>query len=420
MVKFMKNNNPNIKIRVNVPNPTMMTIADLIQYRYNSKLREYTTPLIDHQYQNLFESIRDTGINQEIEVWINENGKFEVVSGHTRIRACSENGCLDIPVKILTDLEGLSANDPAVIKHWKDTNINVGITPISVFYTVEEMAQDAGAVNKDGEIIDKGYVKLLLKDTVCTVQMYKWIQKLKYGYDLKGVWVEPKDNFITDLEQGIKTTGVERMVAIQLEEHYFKHDPNAHGSPRDPEVEELLMQLDIKWLKACKETLQEALALTHPRYKTTPLANADLQYRSGTMHYIVSDFFKNEINNGDNEFTADAPNTSTPYDVYVYKNGYQVATLEVKTTKDTAFSSNKQKLGYHMLVSISKELNMWAAAVYLPPGSWSTVAGKGIHNLTIESIGENNQWMHEYCGILDKNDNKWRMIKLDINKNLVY
>lgn len=417
----MKNKNRNIKIRVNVSNPTMMTIADLVPYPYNAKLREFTTDQEDHQYQNLKESIRSKGLNEPIHVWINKKGETQILSGHTRTRACTENGCIDIPVIMVDELEGKSADDPEVKNYWKITNLNVGITVISAFSSIEEIVLKSGAVDKDGKILNKQEVKEELKNTVCSWQMFNWINKLKYGYDLDGIRVEPMPHFIKDLEKGEKSTGVKRMTEIQLEEHQERHDPNAHGMPRDPEIEEMFMQLGTKWIKACKETLQKALDITHSRYKTTPLANADLQHISGTLHYIVSDFLKNEINNGNNKFNADAPNNSTPYDIYVYKNGHPVANIEVKTTKDTTFTSKKPKLGYNMLVSISKELNMWAAIVYLPRGSWNKVASKqSLVNLTMESIGKNKEWMYEYCGILDKNDDKWRMIKLDIDKNIQY
>ena len=47
------------------------------------------------------------------------------------------------------------------------------------------------------------------------------------------------------------------------------------------------------------------------------------------------------------------------YDVYVRdKFGDIVATIEVKTTQDKNWASSKEKVGYHMLVSHSKELNL--------------------------------------------------------------
>ena len=69
-----------------------------------------------------------------------------------------------------------------------------------------------------------------------------------------------------------------------------------------------------------------------------------------------------------------------------------------------------------MLVSISETLNMWSGIVYLPPGSWSSVAGqKGMVTLSWESVGENKEWMHEYYGMLhNPTGKKWNAVQVEV------
>jgi hypothetical protein len=421
--KFMANRNPNIQIPVNASDYTLMTIGDLVPFPGNHVLRKFTTDVVDHSYQNLKESIKQYGLNDPIHVWLNEERKYCILSGHTRVKACSENGCLEIAVKIIHKFEGKHYLDPTLREYHRTENVSVPITDISQFYFTEHVCKDLGLVDKDdGSILDVKALKKELKSTRITHQMYMWIHNLKYGRwhpDDSVHYVEAQPRLIKDLEEGKKSTGVQKLTEIQWYEHRLKYDPDALGMPRDPELEKMLNKLDKKWMIACKEMLDSLLKATHPRYpNSTPLANADTQFKASIMHYIVSDYLKNEINNANNEFTANAPDTSTPYDIYVYKNGHQVAIIEVKTTsQNKLFSGGKPKIGYHMLVSISETLNMFSGIFYLPPGSWTSVAGKNKVMVTLswKSVGENKEWMHEYYGMLhNPTGKKWNAVQVEV------
>jgi len=136
-------------------------------------------------------------------------------------------------------------------------------------------------------------------------------------------------------------------------------------------------------------------------YSSKIFDNCDKQYIGGTIHYISAMILAEEISNRSNKFTAEASENGSAYDVYVRdKFGDIVATIEVKTTQDKNWTSSKEKVGYHMLVSHSKELNFFVNICYLEAGAWEGAPAFGF-TLKPKNVGKfikEGAWNFVYCG----------------------
>ena len=138
-----------------------------------------------------------------------------------------------------------------------------------------------------------------------------------------------------------------------------------------------------------KEYYESLRAVRSTRYASKIFNNCDKQYIGGTIHYISAMFLAEEITNRSDKFTAEASENGSAYDVYVRdKFGDIVATIEVKTTQDKNWTSGREKVGYHMLVSHSKELNFFVNVCYLEAGAWEIVPGVGSFILKPKNVGK--------------------------------
>jgi hypothetical protein len=151
-----------------------------------------------------------------------------------------------------------------------------------------------------------------------------------------------------------------------------------------------------------KEYYENLRAVKSTRYTSKIFDNCDKQYIGGTIHYISAMILAEEITKRSDKFTAEASENGAAYDVYIKdKFGDIVATVEVKTTQDKNWVSGREKVGYHMLVSHSKELNFFVNVCYLEAGAWEIIPGVGSFILKPKNVGryiDNGAFNHVYAG----------------------
>ena len=233
---------------------------------------------------------------------------------------------------------------------------------------------------------------------------YEEYGKSKYGYTSQKVgWVEPRTDLVEELEKGKAGKSSTGQRKSQDNDHRRIMNLDTHKQPESSEINDILTSINsAEMVGGIKEYYEGLRAVTSTRYTSNLFDNCDKQYKGGTIHYISAMILAEEITNRSDNFTAEASENGAAYDVYIKdKFGDIVATVEVKTTQDKNWVSGREKVGYHMLVSHSKELNFFVNVCYLEAGAWEIIPGVGSFILKPKNVGKaiaNGAFNHNYAG----------------------
>lgn len=393
-----------IEIKADAPNPRMFVGAadEFIDIKLiktqpiNNKFRKYETETTIEEYNSLKESIIRDGLREPVKVFRANDNEIYAIGGNTRTKILKETACLEVPVVWRKDLEGKDPYDKELLRANFEDNLRVESTDSNKFETCEEVFSK--------------YPNLSVyeKTTICkqlrfSFRMYEEYHKLKYGFNsVKGGWVEPRADLVKELEEGKAGKSITGQRKSQDNDHKRMLNLETHKQPLNLELNEILEEIDpVELVWGIKEYYEKLRAVTSTQYSSKIFDNCDKQYIGGTIHYISAMILAEEISNRSNKFTAEASENGSTYDVYVRdKFGDIVATIEVKTTQDKNWTSSKEKVGYHMLVSHSKELNFFVNICYLEAGAWEGAPAFGF-TLKPKNVGKlikEGAWNFVYCG----------------------
>jgi len=397
-----------IEIKSNAPNPRMFVGAcdefldiKLVKTQpINHKFRMFKTETTQEEYNSLKESIVRDGLREPVKIFRANDGEIYAHGGNTRIDILKETACLEVPVLWRKDLEGMDPYDKELLRANFEDNLRVEATDSSKFETCEEVFDrypDLSRYEKEQ------YCKQLR----FSYKMYEEYRKLKFGFNsVKGGWVEPRADLVKELEEGKAGKSITGQRKSQDNDHKRMLNLDTHKQPVNPELNAILQSIDpVEMVSGIKEYYERLRAVTSTNYSSKIFDNCDKQYIGGTLHYISAMILAEEITNRSDKFTAEASENGSAYDVYVRdRHGDIVATIEVKTTQDKNWTSSKEKVGYHMLVSHSKELNFFVNVCYLEAGAWEGAPAFGF-TLKPNNVGKmlaNGAFSHTYSGSLFK------------------
>ena len=393
-----------VEIKANAPNPRMfvgacdefLNIKVVKTQPINHAFRMFDTDTTKEEYNSLKESIVRDGLREPVKVFRANDGEIYVLGGNTRTKILKESACLEVPVLWRNDLDGKDPWDKELLRANFEDNLRVESTDSNKFQTAE------GVFNRNPDMTradKKQYCKYLR----FSLEMYEEYGKLKYGYSSeKWGWIEPRPLLVKELEEGKAGKSITGQRKSQMLDHKRMLSLETHKQPENAELNEILEQIDpVQMVWSIKEYYEKLRAVTSTNYSSKIFENCDKQHIGGTIHYISAMILAEEINNRSDKFTAEASEGSAHYDVYVRdKFDDIVATIEVKTTQDKNWSSAKEKVGYHMLVSHSKELNFFVNICYLDAGAWEGAPAFGF-TLKPKNVGKfinAGAWNFTYCG----------------------
>ena len=393
-----------VEIKANAPNPRLFVGAcdeflniKLVKTQpINHKFRMFDTETTIEEYNSLKESIVRDGLREPVKVFRANDGEIYAIGGNTRTKILKESACLEVPVLWRKDLEGMDPYDKELLLANFEDNLRVEATDSSKFETCEEVFNKYPDLSKHDK---EQYCKQLR----FSYKMYEEYRKIKFGYPSeKWGWVEPRADLIKELEEGKAGKSITGQRKSQMLDHKRMLSLETHKQPENAELNEVLEQIDpVEMVWGIKEYYEKLRAVTSSKYSSKIFENCDKQHIGGTVHYISAMILAEEINNRSDKFTAEASEGSAHYDVYVRdKFGDIVATIEVKTTQDKNWTSSKEKVGYHMLVSHSKELNFFVNICYLDTGAWEGADAFGF-TLKPKNVGKfinNGAWNFTYAG----------------------
>ena len=363
-----------VEIKADAPNPRMFVGAcdEFINIKLvktqpiNHKFRMFETETTQEEYNSLKESIVRDGLREPVKVFRANDGEIYAIGGNTRTKILKESACLEVPVLWRKDLEGMDPYDKVLLQANFEDNLRVEATDSSKFETCEEV------FNKYPDL-SRYEKEQYCKQLRFSYKMYEEYRKLKFGFNsVKGGWVEPRADLVKELEEGKAGKSITGQRKSQDNDHKRMLNLDTHKQPENAELNAILEQIDsAEMVGGIKEYYEKLRAVTSSKYSSKIFDNCDKQYIGGTVHYISAMILAEEINSRSDKFTAEASENGSAYDVYVRdKFGDIVATIEVKTTQDKNWASSKEKVGYHMLVSHSKELNFFVNVCYLEAGAW--------------------------------------------------
>ena len=404
-----------IEIKSNAPNPRMFVGAcdefldiKLVKTQpINHKFRMFDTETTIEEYNSLKESIVRDGLREPVKVFRANDGEIYAIGGNTRTKILKENACLEVPVLWRKDLEGMDPYDKELLRANFEDNLRVEATDSSKFETCEEVFDKYPDLSRYEK---EQYCKQLR----FSYKMYEEYRKLKFGFNsVKGGWVEPRADLVKELEDGKAGKSITGQRKSQDNDHKRMLNLDTHKQPQNAKLDTILTQILAEDLVVgIKDYYKQLQKVRTKNYDSAIFDNCDKQYIGSTIHYISAMLLAEEITNRSNEFTAKASENGSAYDVYVRdKHGDIVATIEVKTTQDTNWTSSKEKVGYHMLVSHSKELNFFVNVCYLEAGAWEGAPAFGF-TLKPNNVGKilaNGAFSHTYSGSLFEDDGAFRV-----------
>ena len=395
-----------VEIKADAPNPRMFvgSCDEFINIKLvktqpiNHKFRMFETETTKEEYNSLAESILRDGLREPVKVFRANDGEVYAIGGNTRTKILKESACLEVPVLWRKDLEGMDPYDKELLRANFEDNLRVEATDSSKFETCEAVFEKYPDLSRHDK---EQYCKQLR----FSYKMYEEYRKLKFGFNsVKGGWVEPRSDLVKELEQGKAGKSITGQRKSQDNDHKRMLNLDTHKQPLNPDLNDVLDQIDPDdMVGGIKEYYESLRAVTSTRYTSKIFNNCDKQYIGGTIHYISAMILAEEITNRSDKFTAEASENGSAYDVYVRdKFGDIVATIEVKTTQDKNWTSSKEKVGYHMLVSHSKELNFFVNICYLEAGAWEGAPAFGF-TLKPKNVGKfiaNGAYSYTYAGDL--------------------
>jgi hypothetical protein len=393
-----------IELKSDAPNPRyfvgtcdeLLPIKSVKVQPINHKFRMFQTETTKEEYNSLAESILRDGLREPVKVFRANDNEIYAIGGNTRTKILKESACLEVPVLWRNDLEGLDPYDKVLLQANFEDNLRVESTDSSKFETCEEVFEMYPELSRYEK---EQYCKQLR----FSYKMYEEYRKLKFGFNsVKGGWVEPRTDLVKELEEGKVGKSITGQRKSQDNDHKRMLNLDTHKQPVNPKLNAILTQIDPDDLVVgIKDYYLQLQAVSTSKYSSKIFENCDKQYIGGTIHYISAMLLAEEISNRSTEFTAEASENGSAYDVYVRdKFGDIVATIEVKTTQDKNWTSSKEKVGYHMLVSHSKELNFFVTICYLEAGAWEGAPAFGF-TLKPKNVGamlEKGAFNYTYAG----------------------
>jgi hypothetical protein len=401
-----------VEIKANAPNPRMFVGAcdEFINIKLvktqpiNHKFRMFETETTQEEYNSLKESIVRDGLREPVKVFRANDGEIYAIGGNTRTKILKETACLEVPVLWRNDLEGMDPYDKELLRANFEDNLRVEATDSSKFETCEEVFSKYPDLSRYEK---EQYCKQLR----FSYKIYEEYRKLKFGFNsVKGGWVEPRADLVKELEDGKAGKSITGQRKSQDNDHKRMLNLDTHKQPENDKLNDILEQIPAGDLVVgIKDYFSQLLAVRTKMYHSAIFQNCDKQYIGSTIHYISAMLLAEEITNRSNEFTAEASENGSAYDVYVRdKFGDIIATIEVKTTN---WTSSKEKVGYHMLVSHSKELNFFVNVCYLEAGAWEGAPAFGF-TLKPKNVGKmiaDGAFSHTYNGSLFEDNGEFRV-----------
>ena len=391
----IKSNAPNERIFAGVCDE-MLDIQSVKTQPINHTFRKFTTEETRESYDTLKESLIKDGLKEPLKVFIANDGIIYSLGGNTRKKILKESACLEVPVLWQTQFEGKDPWDPLLLQANAEDNLRVEASDSSKFETCEEVFRHYPDWTRDK------------KETYCkglrfSYKMYEEYKKIKHGFTGKNGWVEPRTDLVKELEEGKLGKSITGQRKSQDNDHKRMMNLDTHKQPESSEINDILTSINsAEMVGGIKQYYEGLRAVTSTRYNSNIFNNCDKQYIGGTIHYISAMILAEEITNCSDNFTAEASENGAAYDVYIKdKFGDIVATVEVKTTQDKNWVSGREKVGYHMLVSHSKELNFFVNVCYLEAGAWEIIPGVGSFILKPKNVGKaiaNGAFNHNYAG----------------------
>ena len=407
----IKSNAPNERIFAGVCDE-MLDIKSVKTQPINHTFRKFTTEETRESYDTLKESLIKDGLKEPLKVFLANDGVIYSLGGNTRKKILKESACLEVPVLWQTQFEGKDPWDPLLLQANAEDNLRVEASDSSKFETCEEVFRHYPDWTRDKK---EGYCKGLR----FSYKMYEEYKKIKHGFTGKNGWCEPRPDLIKELEEGKLGKTITGQRKSQETDHKRMLNLETHRQPENQELNEILEEIDpTELVGGIKEYYENLRAVTSTQYKSKIFDNCDKQFIGGTIHYISAMILAEEISNRSNKFTAEASENGAAYDVYVRdKFGDIVATIEVKTTQDKNWTSGREKVGYHMLVSHSKELNFFVNVCYLEVGAWE---GTPVFGFTLKpkNVGKyiaNGAFNCVYAGDIFQDDGEYIIQKSKIN-----
>ena len=407
----IKSNAPNERIFAGVCDE-MLDIKSVKTQPINHTFRKFTTEETRESYDTLKESLIKDGLKEPLKVFLANDGVIYSLGGNTRKKILKESACLEVPVLWQTQFEGKDPWDPLLLQANAEDNLRVEASDSSKFETCEEVFRHYPDWTRDKK---EGYCKGLR----FSYKMYEEYKKIKHGFTGKNGWCEPRPDLIKELEEGKLGKTITGQRKSQETDHKRMLNLETHRQPENQELNEILEEIDpTELVGGIKEYYENLRAVTSTQYKSKIFDNCDKQFIGGTIHYISAMLLAEEITNRSDKFTAEASENGAAYDVYVRdKFGDIVATIEVKTTQDKNWTSGREKVGYHMLVSHSKELNFFVNVCYLEVGAWE---GTPVFGFTLKpkNVGKyiaNGAFNCVYAGDIFQDDGEYIIQKSKIN-----
>lgn len=392
----IKSNAPNERIFTGVCDE-MLDIKSVKTQPINHAFRKFTNEKTQEQYDSLKESLITEGLNEPLKVFRADDGVIYCLGGNTRKKILKESACFEVPVLWQTQFEGMDPWHPDVVQANAGDNIRVEGTDSGNFQTCEDIFN----ANPDWTRARKeSYCRALR----FSYRSYEEYGKIKYGYtSQKAGWVEPRTDLVEELEKGKAGKSITGQRKSQDNDHRRIMNLDTHKQPESSEINDILTSINsAEMVGGIKEYYEKLMAVSASKYSSNLFDNCDKQYKGGTIHYISAMILAEEITNRSDNFTAEASENGAAYDVYIKdKFGDIVATVEVKTTQDKNWVSGREKVGYHMLVSHSKELNFFVNVCYLEAGAWEIIPGVGSFILKPKNVGKaiaNGAFNHNYAG----------------------
>jgi len=392
-----------VEIKSDAPNPRifrgvcdeMLDIKSVKTQPINNIFRKHSTEELRNHYESLKQSLITEGLNEPLKVFLANDGIIYCIGGNTRKKILSESACLEVPVLWQKQFEGMDPWDPELLKANAKDNQRVEGSISSLFETCEEVFRRfPNWTDEQKENYCKG-IRF-------SFNLFNEYRKLKYGYNSKNGWVEPRPALVDELVEGKPGKTITGQRKSQDNDHKRMLNLDTHKQPINPELNTILEQINsVDMVGGIKEYYEQLRSVTSSKYSSKIFDNCDKQYIGSTLHYISAMILAEEITNRSDKFTAEASENGSAYDVYVRdKFGDIVATVEVKTTQDKNWTSSKEKVGYHMLVNHSKELNFFVNICYLEAGAWEGAPAFGF-TLKPKNVGKfikEGAWNTTYCG----------------------
>jgi len=407
----IKSNAPNDRIFAGVCDE-MLDIKSVKTQPINHTFRKFTTEETRESYDTLKESLIKDGLKEPLKVFLANDGVIYSLGGNTRKKILKESACLEVPVLWQTQFEGKDPWDPLLLQANAEDNLRVEASDSSKFETCEEVFRHYPDWTRDKK---EGYCKGLR----FSYKMYEEYKKIKHGFTGKSGWCEPRPDLIKELEEGKLGKTITGQRKSQETDHKRMLNLETHRQPENQELNDILISIDsADMVGGIKEYYEKLMAVSAGKYSSNLFDNCDKQYKGGTVHYISAMILAEEITNRSDNFTAEASENGAAYDVYVRdKFGDIVATIEVKTTQDKNWASGREKVGYHMLVSHSKELNFFVNVCYLEIGAWE---GTPVFGFTLKpkNVGKYiaaGAFNHVYAGDIFQDDGEYIIQKAKIN-----